>query len=138
VQPLAAEAAQEPPVAVQFRQEPGADAGAAVEVIGVLSDEELELAEPLELDEGEVGRVGLDPARRDPPPRRGQAGVAPRPRPLGAAEVGDAGVGADARAREGDDALAPDDPPSDRLDVLFGTPFLGQGATPYSLRPAGD
>jgi hypothetical protein len=90
-----------------------------MEVIGVLRDEEPELAEPLELDEGQVGCVGLDPARRNPPPWRRQAGVAPRPHPVGAAKVGDARVGADARAREGDDMLALNDPASDLLDVLF-------------------
>jgi hypothetical protein len=35
---------------VQLRQELGADAGAAVEVVGVLGNEKLELAEVLELD----------------------------------------------------------------------------------------
>jgi hypothetical protein len=37
---------------VQLRQELGADARPAMEIIGVLCDEEPELAEPLELDEG--------------------------------------------------------------------------------------
>jgi hypothetical protein len=45
---------------VQFRQQLGADAGSAMEVIGVLRDQEPQLAEPLELDEGEVGSVGFD------------------------------------------------------------------------------
>jgi hypothetical protein len=106
---------------VQLREELGLDAGEAMEVVCVLRDEEPELAEALELDEGEVGCVGLYLARWNPPPRRRQAGVAPRPHPLGAAKVGDAGVGADARAREGDDALAGDYPPGDRLDLLFET-----------------
>jgi hypothetical protein len=103
---------------VQLRQELGADAGTAVEVVCVLRYEEAELAEPLELGEGEVGGVGLDPVRRHPLPRRRQAGVPPRPHALGTAEVGYAGVGADARASEGDDVVALDDPPSDRLDLL--------------------
>ena len=64
-------------------------------------------------------RVGLDQARRNSPSWRGQAGVAPRPHPVGAAKVGDARVGTDARAREGDDMLALSDPASDLLDVLF-------------------
>jgi hypothetical protein len=113
---------------VQLRQELGPDARPAVEVIGILRDEEPELAQPLELDEGQVGRVGFDPARRNPPPWRWQAGVAPRPHPLGAAKVGDAGVGADARAREGDDVLALNGPSSDRLDVFFESAFFGHGA----------
>ena len=96
-----------------------------MEVVGVLRDEELELSEPLELGEREVGGVGADPAREDAPPRGRQAGVSPRPHALGAAEVGDAGVGADARPREGDDALALDNPPSDSLDLLVGQPHLG-------------
>ena len=74
-----------------------------------------------------MGRVGLYFARRNPPPRRRQAGFAPHPHPFRAAEVGKAGVGADARAREGDDVLAPDDPSSDRLDVLF-EGLLARGA----------
>ena len=49
---MAAEAAHELPVAVQLRQKLGTDARPAMEVIGVLRDEEPELAEPLELDEG--------------------------------------------------------------------------------------
>jgi len=104
---------------MQLRQELGSDARPAMEVIGVLRDEEPELAEPLELDEGQVGCVGLDPARRNPPPWRRQAGVPTRPHPVGAAKVGDARVGADARACEGDDMLALSYPASDLLDVLF-------------------
>src|SRR5436305_1024286 len=46
---VAGQAAHELPVATQFRQELRADASPAIEVIGVLRDEELELAEPLEL-----------------------------------------------------------------------------------------
>jgi hypothetical protein len=53
---------------MQLRQMVWADAGATVEVIGVLRYEEPELAEPLELDEGKVGGVGLDLAQRDTPP----------------------------------------------------------------------
>jgi hypothetical protein len=89
-----------------------------VEVVGVLRDEEPELAEPLELDEGQVGCVGLDLARRDPPPWRWKACVASCPYTLGTTKVWDARVGADTRAREGDDILGPSDPPGDRLDVL--------------------
>jgi hypothetical protein len=37
---------------VQLRQELGADARAVMKVIGVLRNEEPQLAEPLELDEG--------------------------------------------------------------------------------------
>jgi|SRR5215217_2950425 hypothetical protein len=95
-----------------------ADAGAAVEVIGVLRYEEPELAEPLELNEGKVGGVGLDLAQRDTPPWRGKSRVAPCPHAVGAAEVGDTGIGADTCAREGDDVLAFDDPPGDRPDVF--------------------
>jgi len=119
VQPLAAQAAHELPIAVQLCQKLGTDARSAMEVIGILRDEELELAEPLELDERQVGCVRFDLARWNPPPWRWQAGVAPRPHPIGAAKVGNAGVGADARAREGDDASALSDPPSDRIYVLF-------------------
>jgi hypothetical protein len=119
VSSVAARAAQELPVAVQLRQNLGAYAGTAVEVIRVLGDEEPELAEPLQLDEGQVGCVGRDLARWNPPPRCRQSGVAPRPHPVGAAEVGDAGVGADARAREGDDVLGVDDPAGDLLDLPF-------------------
>ena len=54
--------------------------------------------------------------------------MVPRPHPLGAAEVGDAGVGADACARKGDDVLAPYDPSSGCLDVLFEALLVGHGA----------
>jgi hypothetical protein len=37
---------------MKLRQELGADTRAAVEVVGVLRDQELQLAEPLELEEG--------------------------------------------------------------------------------------
>jgi hypothetical protein len=74
---------------MELREGLGADARAAMEVVGVLGDQEPELAEPLEFGEGEVGRVGLDLARRDPPPWRWKACVAPRPYPLRATKVGD-------------------------------------------------
>src|SRR5215208_1663824 len=74
-----------------------------------------------------MGCVGLELARWNPPPRRRQASVAPRPHPVRAAKVGDARVGADAGAREGDDVLALNDPSSDRLDALFEALFLGHG-----------
>lgn len=48
-------------VAVQLRQKLGTYAGTAVEVVRVLRDEELELAEALKFDEGEVGCVGRVP-----------------------------------------------------------------------------
>jgi hypothetical protein len=51
-EPVAAEAAHEPTVAVQLGQQLRADARLAVEVVGVLRDEEPELAEALEFDEG--------------------------------------------------------------------------------------
>ena len=72
-----------------------------------------------------MGGVGPDLARWNTPPRRRQAGVAPRPHPFGAAKVGDAGVGTDARAREGDEVLALDYPSGDLLDVLFESLFAG-------------
>jgi hypothetical protein len=77
-----------------------------------------------------VGCVGLDLARWNPPPWRGQASVALRPHSVGAAKVRNAGVGADARAREGDNVLALNDPSSDCLDVLFEALFLGHSACP--------
>jgi len=125
VRPLAAQAAHELSVAVQLRQELRTYAGTAVEVIGVLRDEELKPAEALELDEGSVGCVGLDLARENPPPWCWQAGVAPSPHSIGAAKVRDAGVGTDTSAREGDDALGADYPSSDRFDLLFAVLFLG-------------
>ena len=67
---VAARAAHELPVAVQLRQDFGMDARPPVEVIGILCDQELELAEPLEFDKGKVRCVGLDLVRRNPPPRR--------------------------------------------------------------------
>jgi hypothetical protein len=75
---------------VQLRQELGAYAGTAMEVVGILGDEKLELAEPLELDEGAVGCVGRDAVAWDAPLWCRQAGVTPRPHTIGAAEVGDA------------------------------------------------
>src|SRR5215218_734821 len=75
-----------------------------------------------------MGGVGLDLLRWNPPPGHWQASVAPRPRPLGAAKVGNAGVGADACACKGDNAFALDDPSSDCLDVLSEALFLGHGA----------
>jgi hypothetical protein len=128
IQPIAAEAAHEVPIAVHLHKEPRSDARPAMEVIGVLRDQKPELSEPLEFNEGQVGGVGLDLARRNSPSRPGKAGVTPRPHAVGAAKVGDAGVSADARAREGDDVLALNDPPSNRLNVLFETPFPGHGA----------
>jgi hypothetical protein len=74
-----------------------------------------------------VGGVGLDLVRRNPSPWRLQASVASRPHSFGAAKVGDARVGADARAREGDDMFALIDPSGDRLDVLFEALLLGHG-----------
>jgi hypothetical protein len=50
--PVAAKAAHEMPVAMQLRQELRVDARPAMKVIGVLRDKKLELADPLELDEG--------------------------------------------------------------------------------------
>jgi hypothetical protein len=105
-------------VTVQLRQDLGAHARTAVQVVGVLRDEEPELAEPLEFDKGDVRRVRLDSVRRYSPAWRRKSRGASRPHPVGTAEVGYAGVGADARAREGDDVVALDDPPSDRPDVL--------------------
>jgi hypothetical protein len=90
-----------------------------MEVIGVLRDEKPELAQPLELDEGEVGRVRLDSARRYSPAWRRKSRGAPRPHPVGPTKVGDAGVGADTRPRKGYDVVALDNPPSDRFDLLL-------------------
>ena len=101
-----------------------------MEVIGVLSDEELELAELLKLDESQVGGVGLHLVWRNPPLRRWQAGVTSRPHPARTAKVRDAGVGADASAREGDNVLALNDSASDGLDVLLEALFLGHDAPP--------
>lgn len=109
--PFAARAAHELPVAVQLRQDLRTYAGTAVKVVRVLGDEELKPAQALELDERQVGYVGRDLVTWNPPPGCRQAGVAPRPHPIGAAKVGDARVGADARSREGDDVLGVDDPP---------------------------
>jgi hypothetical protein len=106
---------------VELSQKLGAYAGTAVEVIGVLGDEELELAESLQLGEGEVGCVGSDLVARNPPLRRGQAGVASGPHPVGAAEIGDAGVSADAGARKGDDVLGVEDPTRELLDLALET-----------------
>jgi hypothetical protein len=64
-----------------------------------------------------VGCVGCDLVTWNAPLWCRQAGVAPRPHPVGAAEVGDAGVGADASAREGDDVLGVYDPTRDLLDL---------------------
>ncbi len=114
VESVAAQATHELSVAVQLREGLGADAGAAMEVVGVLGDQKPERAEPLEFDEGEVRCVGLDSARRDAQPGRRKACVAPRPYPLGAAKVGDARVGTDARSGKGDDVLGPGDPAGDR------------------------
>jgi hypothetical protein len=51
--------------------------------------------------------------------------------PLGAAEVVDAGVGANTCAREGDDVLSLEDPSGDRLDVPAEVPFpVGHGVKP--------
>lgn len=72
-----------------------------------------------------MGCVGLDPAWGNPPPWCWQAGVAPGPHSIGASKVGDAGVGTDTRAREGDDALGTDYPSGDRLDLPFAAFFLG-------------
>jgi hypothetical protein len=72
-----------------------------------------------------MGCVGFDLARRNPPSWSWQPSVAPRPHPLGAAKVGDTGVGANACAREGDDVLAGNDPSSDCLDMLFEALFVG-------------
>jgi hypothetical protein len=108
-------------VAVQLGQELGAYAGTAVEVVGVLGDEKLELAELLQLDEGEVGGVGHDPVARNAPLRCWQAGVTPRPYSVRAAEVGYARVGADAGTRKGDDVIGVDDPTRDLLDVFLAT-----------------
>jgi hypothetical protein len=74
-----------------------------------------------------VGCVGLDLAQWNPPPWRWQASVAPGPHPIGAAKVGNAGVGADACAREGDNALGLNDPSNDGLDLLFEALFPGHG-----------
>jgi hypothetical protein len=74
-----------------------------------------------------VGCVGLELVWRNSPPWRWQASVAPRPHPVGATKVGNAGVGADACACKDDDMLAVNDPLSDYLDVLFEVLFLGHG-----------
>ncbi len=58
VQLVTAQAAHELSVAVQLRHEGRVDARLAMEVVGVLSDEELKLAELLKLDEGQVGALG--------------------------------------------------------------------------------
>jgi hypothetical protein len=118
IKSVAVQAAHQLPIAVQFGQQLLADAGAAVEVIGVLRYEESELAEPLELDEGKVGWVRFDLARWDLPPRRWQASITPRPHSFGTAEVGDSGVGAYACAREDYVVLTLDDPPSNLPDVF--------------------
>jgi hypothetical protein len=89
-----------------------------MKVIGVLRDEELEFAEPLELDEGQVGSIGRNLVWRDPPPRCWQSSIAPRPHPVGTTKVGNAGVGADACTRKGDKMLELHDPASNGLDVL--------------------
>ncbi len=111
---------------MQLRQKLGTYAGTAVEVVRVLRDEELELTEALEFDEGEGGCVGRDPVAWNPPPWRGQAGVTPRPLPIGAAKVRDAGVSTNARAREGDDVLGVDDPAGD----LFNLPVASNDQEP--------
>src|SRR5215218_2171727 len=84
-----------------------------------------------------MGSVRLDPVRRNPPPRRRQAGIPPCPHALGTPEVGDAGVGADARAREGDDVFALDDPPSDRFDVFVEAIHDGSQASQSEASLAG-
>jgi hypothetical protein len=124
VRPRALRAAHELPVAVQLGQELGAYAGTAVEVIRVLGDKELQLAQPLQLDEREVGFVWRDLVAWNAPPWGWQTCVTARPDTIGAAEVGDAGVGANAGAREGDDALGGDDPTRDLLYLPFATDDL--------------
>jgi hypothetical protein len=137
-EPVAAETAHEPTVAVQLGQQLRADARLAVEVVGVLRDEEPKLAESLELGEGQVGGVGPDLSRRNPSPWRRQPRIAPRPDPVGAAEGGDAGIGADASAGEGDGVLGLDDPSGDRLDVLLGGPVLGHNIRCEAAASSGE
>src|SRR5215213_4163218 len=103
------------------------DAGAAVEVVRILRDEEPEPAKQLELEERQVGRVGRYLTRRNPTFWCRQTGVAPRPHPLRAAKIGDARVGADTSAREGDHVLGPGDPPGDLPDVPLEGLFVGHG-----------
>jgi hypothetical protein len=76
-----------------------------VEVVGVLGDEKPEFAEPLELEECQMGGVGPYLIRWDAPPWGRKSSIAPRPNPLGTTKVGDARVGADAGASKGDDVL---------------------------------
>ena len=116
---------------MQLGEQLGADAGLTMEIISVLRNEELELVKPLELDEGQVGGIGLDLARRNPPLRSWEPSIAPRPNPVGAAEVGNTGVSADACTREGDNMLVLNDPASNGLDVLFEALFLSHDAYPH-------
>ena len=116
---IAAQTPHQLPVAVQFGQEFGVNAGLPMEVIRVLRNQELEFAELLERDQSQVRGVGPDLARGNTPSRRREAGVAPGPHPVGATEIRDAGVGADACAREGDQVLALNYPLSYCLNLLF-------------------
>jgi hypothetical protein len=47
-------------VAVQLRQKLWPDAGTSVEIVRVLRDEKLGLAQPLQFDQSHVGGIGLD------------------------------------------------------------------------------
>src|SRR5262245_25239216 len=81
--------------------------------------EEPELAQLLQLGQGQVRGVGADLIGPYLPSRRGQAGVAAGPDTVGPAEVRDATIGADAGAREGDQVLTFEYPLGDQLDVLL-------------------
>ena len=135
---VAAEATQKLSVAVQFRQARRVAARAAMEVIRVLRDQELQLVQPLERDEGQVGGVGLDLTNRDAPRWRGQACVAPRPDPIRAPKIGDAGVGTDAGAGEGDYVRGLEDPVRDGLDGLLKAQFGGHAVRPDVTDGSGE
>jgi len=110
-------------------------AGDLVQLVDVLRDERVQLASLLQSNQSKMTRVG--PRRpggaRQPVLPRGSAhlGIGKvvvdvgkllgerilRPHALRAAEVGDAGIGGNARAGQDDDALRRLDPVSDRRDL---------------------
>jgi hypothetical protein len=104
---------------MELCEELGTDARFAVEIVGILCDEEMEFAHVLKIDERQVRWVGFDLVRLDAPLGRREASIAPRPYPVRAAKIRDAGLGADACTREGNNMLALEEPLGDRRDVLF-------------------